>query len=290
MRVKDFRNKAELLDYLDDKAMELRKQVIDLSMVSTGGHLGGAFSMMDIVVALYYHTLKVDPHNPTWAGRDRFVLSKGHGAIAYVPILADLGFFPKEWLSTFNKLDSPFGMHPDMHKIPGVEMSTGSLGHGLSIAVGMALSARLDKQDSRIFVLMGDGELNEGMVWEAAQAGSHFKLGNIVAIVDRNRFSLDGPTEEIMSIEPIRDRWEAFGWKVYDIDGHDMEALVDTFNGLPPASGNTPILVIARTTKGKGVDFMENNPIYHYTLLDKKSALDAFASIERSRPARRVTI
>ena len=288
MQSKAFKNRAELLDFLDNKAKELRKKAIELSSYATGGHLGGAFSMMDIVVALYYHTLRIDPKNPRWPDRDRFILSKGHGAIAYVPILADLGYFPKEWLLTFNKLDSPFGMHPDMHKIPGVEMSTGSLGHGLSIGVGMALSARLDKRDFRIYVLMGDGELNEGMVWEAAQAASHFKLGNIVAIIDRNRFSLDGATEDIMALEPLCERWRSFGWNVWDIDGHDMGALVETFDGLPPSDGKVPQIVIANTVKGKGVDFMENNPIYHYTMLDTKSAKDACDSIDRTCPAGRV--
>ncbi len=287
MQSKAFKNREEVIDFLYGKARDLRKKVIELAAVATGGHMGGSFSMMDIIVALYYHVLRIDPKNPRWPERDRFILSKGHGAIGYIPILADLGFFPSEWLSTFNKLDSPFGMHPDMHKIPGVEMSTGSLGHGLSIGVGMALSARLDKRSYRIFVLMGDGELDEGMVWEAAMAASHFKLGNIVAIIDRNRFSLDGATEEIMALEPLRERWESFGWKVYDIDGHDMASLIDTFEGLEPAEGCVPQLVIAQTVKGKGVDFMENNPIYHYTMLDTKTARDACDSIDRTCPAGR---
>ena len=180
-------------------------------------------------------------------------------------------------------------MHPDMNKIPGVEMSTGSLGHGLSVAVGMALSARLDNEDWRVFVLLGDGETNEGMVWEAVQAASHYKLGNITAIIDRNRLSLDGPTEEIMSIEPISQRWEAFGWRVYDIDGHNMETIVDTFDSLPPADNEVPNLVIARTVKGKGVKFMEDNPIWHYSGLDGEKSEEAIKSIEQCRPARRVT-
>jgi transketolase len=288
MHLNDFKTRDELLDFLDKKAMALRIRAIELSSYATGGHLGGAFSMMDIAVALYYHTLKIDPKNPKWPDRDRFILSKGHGAIAYIPILADLGFFPDEWLKTFNKLDSPFGMHPDMHKIPGVEMSTGSLGHGLSIGVGMGLSARLDKRGYRVFVLMGDGELNEGMVWEAAQSASHFKLGNLIAIIDRNRFSLDGCTEDIMALEPLKDRWASFGWNVHDIDGHDMGALVETLDGLPPSDGKVPQIVIAQTVKGKGVDFMENNPIYHYTMLDTKTINDACDSIKRTCPAGRI--
>jgi len=282
-----FKSKDELIDYLNDKALALRKEVIHLSALAGGGHLGGGLSMADIVVALHYYGMNLKANEPKWPDRDRFVLSKGHGCIAYCPVLADLGFFPREWLDTFNHLESPFGMHPDMKKIPGVEMSTGSLGHGLSIAVGMAISARLNKAAWRVFVLLGDGELNEGMIWEAAQSASHFKLGNLVAFIDRNRLCLDGLTEEIMSIEPIRDRWEAFGWNVHDIDGHDMEALVNTIDALPPSSSDVPTMVICRTVKGKGVDFMEGNPIWHYSGLDSDKSQEALASIEQSRPARR---
>jgi len=288
MGFKEFATKAELHDFLDDKAEELRSEVIRLSAIAGGGHMGGGLSMADIIVALHYHAMNLKVGDPKWADRDRFVLSKGHGAIAYCPVLADLEFFPKDWLETFNRLDSPFGMHPDMNKIPGVEMSTGSLGHGLSVGVGMALSARLDKAKWRVFVLLGDGEINEGMVWEAAQSASHFKLGNLTAIIDRNRLSLDGPTEEIMSIEPIRERWESFGWNVSDIDGHNMKQLVDTFDSLPPVESEAPNLVIARTVKGKGVDFMENDPIWHYSGLDAEKSEEAWKSIHSSRPARRV--
>jgi transketolase len=288
MGVAKFEKKAELLDFLIDKAAHIRKEVVRLTSIAGGGHLGGGLSMADIAVALHYHTMNLKPEEPDWPQRDRFVLSKGHGSITYCPLLADMGFFPVEKLETFNNLDSPFGMHPDMHKIPGCEMSTGSLGHGLSVGVGMAISARLDKANWRVFVLMGDGELNEGMVWEAAQAARHYKLGNITAVIDRNRLSLDGPTEEIMGLEPLMTRWEAFGWRVYDIDGHDMEALVDTFDGLPPPDDEVPTMVIARTVKGKGIDFMEDNPIWHYAGLDSEKAAEAIECIERSRPDRRI--
>jgi len=287
--IKDkFKSKAELVDFLDDKAEWLRKEVVRLSAIAGGSHFGGGFSMADIIVAIYYYGLNIKRGDPKWPERDRFVLSKGHGAIAYYPILADLNFFPSEWLETINLLDSPLGMHPDMRKIPGCDMSTGSLGHGLSVAVGMALAARLDNARWRVFVLMGDGETHEGMVWEAAQAASHFRLGNIIAFIDRNQLCLDGPTEEIMSCEPIRKRWEAFGWRVHDIDGHNMEALVDTIDKMPPHNDPTPTLVIAQTTKGKGVDFMENDPIWHYAGLDKEKSSEALAMIEKNRPARRV--
>ncbi|MBN2224821.1 MAG: transketolase [Deltaproteobacteria bacterium] len=287
MHKKDSKSRDQLLDYLDDKAEWLRREIIRLSSIAGGAHLGGGLSMADVIVAVYYYAMNLKQGDPTWADRDRFILSKGHGAVAYCPVLADQGFFSPDWLNTFNNLDSPFGMHPDMKKIPGCDMSTGSLGHGLSVAVGMALTARLDKKSWRVFVLMGDGEINEGMVWEAAPAASHFKLGNIVAIIDRNTLSLDGPTEEIMAIEPIAKRWEAFGWRVFDIDGHDMGALVDTLDKLPPSSDPTPTLIVARTVKGKGVDFMENNPIWHYAGLDKAKSAEALTCIGNCRPKRR---
>lgn len=287
MQKKGLKSKAELLGYLEDKAVWLRKEIIRLTEIAVGSHAGGGLSMADALVALYYNTMNIKPGEPDWPDRDRFILSKGHGAVAYCPVLADMNFFPSDWLDTFNCLDSPFGMHPDMRKIPGVEMSTGSLGHGLSVAVGVALGARLDNKKFRTFVLMGDGETNEGMVWEAAQSASHFKLGNIIAIIDRNKFSIDGNTEDIMSIEPMQDRWEAFGWRVIDIDGHDMETLVDTFNALPPSTDEKPTLVICRTIKGKGVHFMEDDPMWHYALLSPEMARDATESIEKSRPLRR---
>jgi transketolase len=289
MAEKKFKSKEELLDYLDDRAEWLRKEIIRISAIAGGSHLGGGLSMTDIIVALFYYKLNLKRGDPKWPDRDRFILSKGHGAVAYCPVLADYDFFPREWLDTFNKLDSPFGVHPDMNKIPGIEMSTGSLGHGLSVSVGIALSARLDRAEWRVFVLMGDGETNEGMVWEAAQSASHYKLGNLIALIDRNKLCLDGPTEEIMSIEPIQERWEAFGWRVFDVDGHDMEQLVDALDRVPSPNDTKPTLIIARTVKGKGVDFMENVPIWHYSGLDKEKSLEAIASIEKNRPARRVS-
>jgi transketolase len=280
MSITNGKSKEETIDFLQDKALWLRKEIIRLTQIAGGSHVGGALSMTDTIVALFYHGMNLKAGDPEWEERDRFILSKGHGAVAYCPVLADLDFFPKEWLDSFNHLDSPFGMHPDMNKIPGVEMSTGSLGHGLSVGIGIALSARLDKRDFRIFVLMGDGEVNEGMVWEAAAAASHFKLGNITAIIDRNSLSLDGETEQIMSIEPIKERWESFGWKVYDVDGHDMELLVATLDSLDGTSDEQPKLIVSRTVKGKGVDFMEGDPLWHYAGLSQEMADDALKSID----------
>ena len=278
-------SKEELIRFLEAKAAEVRESIIKVTSAAGSGHVGGGLSMTDILVALYYHVLKYDPHNPKWPERDRFILSKGHGAIALCPVLADVGYFPVEKLDTFNQLDSPFGMHPDLNKIPGVEMSTGSLGHGLSVAVGVALSARVDNARHRIFCLMGDGELDEGLIWEAAMSAAHYKLGNLVGIVDRNGLSLDGFTEDVMTLEPLLQKWEAFGWRAQEIDGHDMGALLDAFESLPPTNSNQPTIIIARTVKGKGVSFMENTVDWHYGNLDEELRDQALAELKSKKPA-----
>jgi transketolase len=277
----------DVVQRLEDKAVDIRKKIIDLTVVAGGGHIGGALSMTDVVVALYYHVLRYDARNPRWPERDRFILSKGHGALCVCPVLADVGFYPEERMANFNGLDSPFGMHPDMNKIPGIEMSTGSLGHGLSIAVGAAIAGRLDQANWRVYCLLGDGELDEGMVWEAAMSAAHFKLGNLVAIVDRNGLSLDGPTEEIMGLEPLADKWRAFGWNVMEIDGHNMREIVEAFAALPPVTSPRPTCVIAKTVKGKGVSFMEGKAEWHYGGLDDERAAEVCAELERARPVRR---
>lgn len=274
----------ELIRFLEEKTADMRENIVKLTWVAGSGHIGGGLSMIDIIVALYYHVLKYDPHNPKWPERDRFILSKGHGCIALCPVLADVGYFPVERLDTFNQLDSPFGMHPDFRKIPGVEMSTGSLGHGLSIAVGAALSARIDNASHRIFCLMGDGELNEGLIWEAAMSAAHYKLGNLVGIVDRNGLSLDGFTEDIMSLEPLLQKWEAFGWRAWEVDGHDMRALLDIFEKLPPTSDTKPTIIVAKTVKGKGVSFMENTIDWHYGNLDEELRDQVLAELRSKRP------
>lgn len=278
-------SKEELIRFLEAKAAETRESIIKITCAAGSGHVGGGLSMTDILVALYYHVLKYDPHNPKWPERDRFILSKGHGAIALCPVLADVGYFPVEKLDTFNQLDSPFGMHPDLNKIPGVEMSTGSLGHGLSVAVGAALSARVDNAGHRIFCLMGDGELDEGLIWEAAMSAAHYKLGNLVGIIDRNGLSLDGFTEDVMTLEPLLQKWEAFGWRAQEIDGHDMGALLDAFANLPPTNSNQPTIIIARTVKGKGVSFMENTVDWHYGNLDEELRDQALAELKTKKPA-----
>jgi len=276
--------REELIHFLRNKATDLRRKIIELAVIAGGGHLGGALSAIDILVVLYYHVLRIDPKDPRWEGRDRFILSKGHGALALCPVLADRGFFPEELLANFNRLDSPFGMHPDRNKVPGVEMSTGSLGHGLGVAVGVALSGRLDRAKWRVYCLLGDGECHEGSVWEAAMAASHYRLGNLCAIVDRNGFCIDGPTEEIMGIEPFSRKWEAFGWRAVEVDGHDFAQLLDVFENLPPVDHEVPTAVIAKTVKGKGVSFMEGVGAWHYGGLDSEKERRALEDIEKMRP------
>ncbi len=263
-------SREKMIKSLEEKSYEMREAIINLTSIAGSGHLGGGLSIIELLVVLYYHALRYDPKNPKWPQRDRFILSKGHGCIALCPVLADCGYFPADKLETFNQLDSPFGMHPDCNKIPGVEISTGSLGHGLSIAVGVALSARIDKASHRVYCLMGDGELDEGTIWEAAMSASHYKLGNLIGIVDRNMLSLDGFTEDIMALEPLAKKWESFGWQVREVDGHDIPSLVDTFDNLPPPESEKPTVIIARTVKGKGVSFMENTISWHYGNLDEE--------------------
>ena len=269
-------SRAEILAMLRRQARIIRLGVMTTLAAAGSGHVGGSLSPVDILTALYFHAMRVDPKNPRWADRDRFVLSKGHASAALCPVLAELGFFPRELLDTFNKLDSPFSMHPDMLKIPGADMSTGSLGHGLSIGLGMALAARVKGKSYRSFVLMGDGELAEGSVWEAAMAAAHFKADSLLAFIDRNRLQVDNRTHEVMELEPLADKWRAFGWAVREIDGHDMEAVVDSIEDFPYEPGK-PSIVIANTIKGKGLPFAEDRLDFHYHGVDEEMVKEATA-------------
>jgi len=288
MRRLETKTREELIYFLQNKATDLRKKIIELTVIAGGGHIGGALSMIDILVVLYYHILRIDPKNPRWEERDRFILSKGHGALAICPVLADLGFFDEALLANFNQLDSPFGMHPDRNKVPGIEMSTGSLGHGLGVSIGVALSGRLDGAKWRVYCLLGDGECHEGSVWEAAMAAAHYKLGNICAIVDRNMFCIDGPTEKIMALEPFQQKWEAFGWNAIEVNGHDFAEMLEVFENLPPVESGKPTVIIAKTVKGKGVSFMEGVGAWHYGGLDSEKERQALEDIEKLRPKRTV--
>ena len=263
---------------LKDIARELRLTVIDVMAWSGGAHVGGSLSIIDILTILYFKYLDVNPADPQWDERDRFVLSKGHAAAGLIPVLAKRGFFPEETLKTFNHFGSPFAMHPDSNKVIGCDASAGSLGHGLSMAVGMALGARQRKMPWKTVCLMGDGECCEGSVWEAAMSAPHFKLGNLIGIVDRNRFMIDGETEDVMPLEPFADKWRAFGWEVVEVDGHDFDQL-DEALAKAWAATDVPVLILAHTIKGKGVDFMENNVVYHYASADSELCARAKASI-----------
>jgi transketolase len=250
-------------EFLADRAKFVRLETLRLTKIAGAGHYSSTFSAAELFAALYYAHLRYDPGNPKWPDRDRFVLSKGHAAIGLYPILADLGFFDAKLLDTFTRLGSPFGDHPDMKKIPGIDFSSGSLGHGLSIGLGMALAGRLQKRDYRTYVMLGDGELNEGQIWEAAMAAGHHKLSGLVAIVDRNQLCIDGPTEKVMSVEPIHGRFESFGWDVRRIDGHDFGAILGALDGLAPAGVGKPQMIVADTVKGRGVKHMELSLNWH---------------------------
>ncbi|NLI59683.1 MAG: transketolase [Clostridium sp.] len=279
VRCNEVPHKKASINELEEKAHEARRLLAKTFEIAGGGHYGGCMSEIDVLTALYFRVLNVDPKRPKWEDRDRFVLSKGHGAGGLCAVLALAGFFPVEDLSTYNQLDSPFGMHPDMNKIPGVDMSTGSLGLGICSAVGMAIAAKLDKKSWRVFSVLGDGECHEGVVWEAAMAAGHYKLDNLIAIVDRNTLSMDGCTEEVMSLEPFKEKWEAFGWAVRSVNGHNMAEIVDALEATP-FEPSKPSLIIARTTKGKGISFIENRWDCHYAVFNEEQSERARKELE----------
>lgn len=263
------------IEHLRERARWIRTETVRLITIAKSGHYTSIFSAAEILSVLYYHVMQLRD-DPQWPDRDRLILSKGHVAVGVYPILADKGFFPTSWLDNYARLGSPLGDHPDMRKVPGVDFSSGSLGHGLSIGVGMALGLNRKRSPGRVFVMLGDGELNEGQNWEAAQAGAHYKLGNLIGIVDRNTMGLDGLTEDTMSIEPLADKWRAFKWDVHEVDGHSLSALVDLFDRLPRNS-ECPQMIIAHTVKGKGVKYMEDSRLWH---LGHLAGADAEATIE----------
>ncbi|NMC77438.1 MAG: transketolase [Candidatus Methanofastidiosa archaeon] len=246
---------------LKKRSNKIRKHIIEMIYSARSGHPGGSLSSADIITSLYFHVMAHDPKNPFWEGRDRFILSKGHACPALYAALAESGYFDKSELKNLRKPECLLQGHP-CTKTPGVEISTGSLGQGLSIATGIALGLRLDGSSSRVFALLGDGELQSGQVWEAMMAAPNFKLGNLTAIIDRNKLQIDGPTEKVMALEPLKDKLQAFNWKVYEIDGHNFKEIIDTINeGLKIT--DKPKVIIAHTVKGKGVSFMQNNVSFH---------------------------
>ncbi|MBI5000628.1 MAG: transketolase [Euryarchaeota archaeon] len=268
----------QLIEQLRERARTVRVRIIEMIFTAKSGHPGGSLSATDIMAALYFHVMKHKPDDPKWEDRDRFVLSKGHAAPALYACLAEAGYFPVEELKTFRKLGSMLQGHPDMRKTPGVEASTGSEGQGLSMGVGMALAAKLDRKLTTTYVLLGDGECDCGQIWEAAMSASFFKLDNLVAIVDRNKLQLDGPTEQIMSIEPLIDKWKAFGWHALEIDGHDFKEILGAFENASQTKGRSTV-IIAHTLKGKGVSFMEGAVAFHGKAPNKEQHAQAMKEL-----------
>jgi transketolase len=252
------------LQMLQDKARTLRIEALKMIHIAKSGHPGGSLSIADIVAVLYFDEMRVDPQNPVWEDRDRFILSKGHTCPIWYAVLAEKEFFPKEELATLRKLDSKLQGHPDMKKVPGVDMTTGSLGNGLGIGVGMAKAAKIDHKDYRVYVAVGDGEVQEGAIWEAAMSAVHYKLDNLVVVVDKNNLQVDGFVSDIMAIDPIDEKFKAFGFAVLNIDGHDIGAISEAFAQARQIKGQ-PTCIIAKTVKGKGVSYMENVCSWHGT-------------------------
>jgi transketolase len=255
-------HEKKLVRELENKAKVLRRRVIEMIVRAQSGHPGGSLSAADIMAVLFFHQLRIDSSNPKNPDRDRFILSKGHAAPVLYAALAERGFFEPSWLVTFRQLGSKLQGHPDMTKTPGVEMTTGALGQGLSVALGMALGARILKRNFRVYVLLGDGEMDEGQVWEAALAAAHYKADNLTAIIDRNGLQLDGPTEKIIALSPLWEKWAALGWHVVEINGHSVEEILESLDTAMRVEGK-PTVIVAHTVKGKGVSFMENRAEWH---------------------------
>jgi transketolase len=256
-------NRQQLIKDLEMKSKLFRREILEMTFKSGSGHPGGSMSAIDIITVLYYHVMRVDPDNPQWVDRDRFILSKGHVCPALYTVLAEKGFFPKEALWTLRQPGSILQGHPDMRITPGVDMSTGSLGQGLSVACGMALAARLDNREYSTYCMLGDGEIQEGNIWEGALFAAHYHLDNLVAILDKNKLQIAGFTENIISIDPLSAKWKAFGWDVIELpDGNDVSQILHGFDNLKSITGK-PKIIIANTIKGKGVSFMEDQPEYH---------------------------
>jgi transketolase len=248
---------------IDGRSRKLRETIVKAIKAGNRGHVGSSFSLVEMVRVLYDDVLRYDAKNPRWPDRDRFILSKGHGCLALYALLADKGFFPESELWKFCKADGILGGHPEYGKVPGVEASTGSLGHGLSIGVGMALNARFEKSGNRIFVIVSDGESNEGSVWEAALCAAKHQLSNLVVLVDYNKQQSYGTTYEVLDLDPLADKWRAFGWAVEEVDGHDVTELRAALHRTPFDSGR-PSILICHTIKGKGIGFVENNLSWHH--------------------------
>jgi len=268
---------------LEKMARQLRRHIIEMTCAAVSGHPGGSLSAADMVAALYFYKLRYNSQDPSWPERDRFVMSKGHAAPVLYAALAEAGYFPKKYLKTLRQLGSSLQGHVDMLSVPGIEMSTGSLGQGLSAANGMALAARIDKKDYHVYCMLGDGECQEGQVWEAAMTSAHHRLDNLTVMVDRNKYQIDGKVEDIKNIEPFALKWKAFGFNVLSCDGHNMKAIIEALDRATDFKGK-PTVIICDTVKGKGVSFMEENPLSYHgkapTPEEEKKALEQLCHIE----------
>lgn len=270
-------DQSDIIRQLSLQAEEIRRRCLQVISTAKAGHTGGSLSATDILTVLYFHVMRYRCDQPDWPDRDRFILSKGHSVESLYCTLAKAGYFPDAWLDTYGSFHSTLAGHPT-RKVPGVELNSGALGHGLSVGVGIALAAKMDAKAYRTFVLMGDGEQGEGSVYEAAMAASHYHLDNLVAFIDRNGLQISGATEAVMTLEPMRQRWESLGWDVKEVNGNDMAALVDCLDGWMPAG--KPTLVIAHTTKGKGVSFMENVASWHHGVPTSEQLALALSEID----------
>ena len=273
------RHTPEMIADLSGRAAEFRIQVLRMVYQNKTGHIGGAFSMAEILTALYFHHMRLDPANPEWPDRDRFILSKGHACAMLYTCLAERGFFPTDELMTFRCMNSRLQGHPDRQKTPGIEVPAGPLGHGVAIGAGMALAARLDESKRRTYVLLGDGEINAGVIWEGALVAAKYQLDNLTAILDYNGVQQTGSTAAVMPTEPIAAKWRDFGWHVIEIHGHNMAQVLDALDYANEIHGK-PVIIIARTTKGKGVSFMENDHYWHGSAPTATQLAAAIAELE----------
>ncbi len=263
---------------LEAKAKEIRCLIVQMIAKAGSGHPGGSLSSADLITALYFSVLRYNPKQPNWPDRDRFHMSKGHSCPLWYAVLAEAGYFPKDALMTLRQFGSMLQGHPD-RRTPGVEVASGSLGQGLSVALGMSLAAKIDQRAYRVYVLLGDGETQEGNIWEAAMASAHYRCDNICAILDYNGFQIDGKVKDVMAIEPLADKWRAFGWHVIEIDGHNLKQILSAFDAAAKIKGK-PSIIIARTIKGKGVSFMENVCDFHGRAPTKDETGQAMKELE----------
>lgn len=266
----------ELIEHLKERARFVRLETLRLIQIAKVGHYSSVFSCAELFAVLYYDAMRLKRGEPGWPDRDRFLMGKGHAAVGLYPLLADWGFFDASLLDGYTKLGNPLGDHPDMTKVPGIDFSSGSIGHALSAGLGMAMGGRMLGRSFDVYVMLGDGEMQEGQVWEAALAASHQKAGNLIAIVDRNGYQLDGQVDEVVGIEPLADKWRAFGWQVHEVDGHDVAAVATLLRRLKAQTGRKqPVCIVARTVKGKGVGYMETEPGWHLGYLAPDDELRA---------------